>query len=85
MASIDLSIGFVFLCFAVFTLVAPAIFFWTSRESSRRRRAAYGALSADFLDSMDLNFWIDFFPTSLRNTLLLLLLTPVPRIVQRKP
>ena len=52
MASIDLSIGFIFLCFAVFTLVAPAIFFWTSRESSRRRRAAYGALSADFLDSM---------------------------------
>ena len=52
MASIDLSIGFIFLFFAVFTLVAPAIFFVCSRESSRRRRAAYGALSADFLDSM---------------------------------
>ena len=52
MASIDLSIGFIFLFFAVFTLVAPAIFFWCSRESSFRRRAAYGALSADFLDSM---------------------------------
>src|SRR5215475_6466118 len=52
MASIDLSIGFIFLFFAVFTLVAPAIFFWCSQESSRRRRTAYGALSADFLDSM---------------------------------
>src|SRR5215813_4729106 len=52
MASIDLSIGFIFLFFAIFTLVAPAIFFLGSRETSRRRRAAYGALSADFLDSM---------------------------------
>jgi ATP-binding cassette subfamily C protein CydCD len=52
MAAIDVSIGFIFLFFAVFTLVAPAIFFWDGRESSRRRRAAYGALSADFLDSM---------------------------------
>src|SRR5215467_1640153 len=39
MASIDLSIGSIFLVFAVFTLVAPAIFFWCSGESSRRRRA----------------------------------------------
>ena len=52
MASIDLSIGFIFLFFAVFTLVVPALFFLFSRESSRRRRTAYGALSADFLDSM---------------------------------
>ena len=52
MASIDLSIGFIFLFFAVFTLVGPALFFLFSRESSRRRRTAYGALSADFLDSM---------------------------------
>src|SRR5262245_17435953 len=52
MASIDLSIGFIFLFFAIFTLVAPAMFFLGSRETSRRRRAAYGALSADFLDSM---------------------------------
>jgi ATP-binding cassette subfamily C protein CydCD len=52
MASIDISIAFIFLAFAIFTLVAPAIFSWVSRESSRQRRAAYGALSADFLDSM---------------------------------
>ncbi|HEY7322397.1 MAG TPA: thiol reductant ABC exporter subunit CydC [Candidatus Binatia bacterium] len=52
MVSIDPAIGFIFLFFALFTLVAPAVFFWFSRESSRRRRAAYGALSADFLDSM---------------------------------
>ena len=52
MASIDVSIGFIFLFFAVFTLVGPALFFLFSRESSRRRRTAYGALSADFLDSM---------------------------------
>src|SRR4029077_18990854 len=52
MASIDVSIGFIFLFFAVFTLVGPALFFLFSRESSRRRRKAYGALSADFLDSM---------------------------------
>ncbi|HVO92756.1 MAG TPA: ABC transporter ATP-binding protein, partial [Terriglobales bacterium] len=52
MAMIDLSIAVIFFFFAVFTLVAPAIFFWGSRQSSRRRRAAYGALSADFLDSM---------------------------------
>jgi ATP-binding cassette, subfamily C, bacterial CydCD len=51
-AAIDVTIGLIFLCFALFTLVAPAIFFWFSRESSRRRRTAYGALSADFLDSM---------------------------------
>src|SRR5262249_61649877 len=52
MASIDISIAFIFLVFALFTLVAPAIFSWVSRESSRQRRTAYGALSADFLDSM---------------------------------
>src|ERR1043166_4731191 len=52
MASIDFSIAVIFFSFAVFTLVAPAVFFWGSQESSRRRRAAYGALSADFLDSM---------------------------------
>ena len=52
MASIDLSIGFIFLFFAVFTLVGPAVFFFCYQESNRQRRAAYGALSADFLDSM---------------------------------
>src|SRR5262249_11139251 len=36
----------------VFTLVGPAVFFFCYQESNRQRRAAYGALSADFLDSM---------------------------------
>src|SRR5499427_9168255 len=52
MASIDLSISLIFLFFAVFTLVGPAVFFFCYQESNRQRRAAYGALSADFLDSM---------------------------------
>src|SRR5499426_1564384 len=52
MASIDLSISLIFLFFAVFTLVGPAVFFFCCQESNRQRRAAYGALSADFLDSM---------------------------------
>ena len=34
MASIDLSIGFIFLFFAVFTLVAPAIFFWRVEKAA---------------------------------------------------
>src|SRR5262249_34138559 len=52
MASIDLGISLIFLFFAVFTLVGPAVFFFCYQESNRQRRAAYGALSADFLDSM---------------------------------
>src|SRR5262245_61703555 len=52
MASIDFSISLIFLFFAVFTLVGPAVFFFCYQESNRQRRAAYGALSADFLDSM---------------------------------
>jgi ATP-binding cassette, subfamily C, bacterial CydCD len=52
MASIDLGISLIFLFFAAFTLVGPAVFFFCYQESNRQRRAAYGALSADFLDSM---------------------------------
>src|SRR5215813_3910272 len=52
MASIDLGISLIFLFFAVFTLVGPAVFFFCYQESNRQRHAAYGALSADFLDSM---------------------------------
>src|SRR5262245_14433530 len=52
MASIDLGISLIFLFFAVFTLLGPAVFFFCYQESNRQRRAAYGALSPDFLDSM---------------------------------
>ena len=52
MAIIDLQTGFIFLGFALFTLVIPNLFNGWNRDSSRARRQAYGALGADFLDAV---------------------------------
>ena len=52
MAIIDLQTGFIFLGFALFTLVIPNLFHRWNRASSMARRDAYGALGADFLDAV---------------------------------
>ena len=52
MAIIDLRTGLVFLAFALLTLLAPNAFHRWNRTSSTVRRKAYGALGADFLDSV---------------------------------
>ena len=52
MAIIDLQIGFIFLGFALFTLIVPTLFHRVTRDSSMARRQAYGALGADFLDAV---------------------------------
>ena len=52
MAFIDLGIAFIFLGFALFTLVAPNLFHRWNRASSSARRQAYGALGADYLDAV---------------------------------
>jgi ATP-binding cassette subfamily C protein CydCD len=52
MALIDLRTGLVFLGFALLTLVVPNLFHRWNRRSSMARREAYGALGADFLDTV---------------------------------
>jgi ATP-binding cassette subfamily B protein len=52
MALIDLPIGLIFLGFALFTLIVPNLLHRWNRSSSMRRRNAYGALGADFLDGV---------------------------------
>ena len=52
MAFIDLGMGFIFLGFALFTLVMPNLFHRWNRSSSSARRHAYGVLGADYLDAV---------------------------------
>ncbi len=52
MAIIDLRIGFIFLGFALFTLITPNLFHRWNKSSSMARREAYGVLGADFLDAV---------------------------------
>ena len=52
MASFDVVIGLIFLVFALLTLLETPLFLMFTGESSRRRRASYGAFGADFLDSI---------------------------------
>ncbi len=52
MAVIDLRIAFIFLGFALFTLIIPNLFHRWNRDTSMARRKAYGALGADFLDAV---------------------------------
>ncbi len=52
MVFLDVQIAFIFLGFALFTLVAPALFHTWNRNSSQYRRDAYAALGSDFLDSV---------------------------------
>ena len=52
MASFDVVIGLIFVVFALLTLLETPLFLMFTGESSRRRRASYGAFGADFLDSI---------------------------------
>ena len=52
MAIIDLQIGFIFLGFAIFTLMVPSFFHRWTRDRSMERQQAYGALGAEFLDAV---------------------------------
>ncbi len=52
MALIDFRTGLVFLAFALLTLIIPNLFHRWTRERSKARRDAYGALGADFLDAV---------------------------------
>lgn len=52
MAALDIQIGLIFLVFAVFTLLIPNMLRNWNINKSRARRSAYGALGADFLDSV---------------------------------
>ncbi len=49
---LDLQMGATFLAFAVFTLLVPGIFHRWNRKSSSERRDSYGAMGAEFLDSV---------------------------------
>ena len=51
-AIIDLQLGFIFLGFALVTLVLPNLFQRWNRTASMARREAYGVLGADFLDAV---------------------------------
>ena len=52
MAALDVQIGLIFLGFAVLTLLVPAFLQRWNRVRNLARRDAYGALGADFLDSV---------------------------------
>ena len=52
MAFLDVQVGLIFLVFAVFTLFAPSLIQKLNRKRNVARRDAYGALGADFLDSV---------------------------------
>ena len=49
---LDVQIGLIFLAFALFTLFIPLLLRGWTDESGRRRRRAFGALGAEFLDSI---------------------------------
>jgi ATP-binding cassette subfamily B protein len=52
MAFLDISIGLIFLVFAIFTFLAPSLLHRATRHLSIMRRDAYGTMGADFLDSV---------------------------------
>jgi ATP-binding cassette, subfamily B, bacterial len=52
MAAFDVQTAFVFLAFALFTLVLPLLTTTWTGESSLKRRSAYSALGAEFLDAV---------------------------------
>ena len=52
MAYLDIWIGLIFLTFAIVTLVLPSLLHRLIRQQSMDRRDSYGALGADFLDSV---------------------------------
>ena len=52
MAILDWPVALIFLGFALFTLVAPAVFHRWNQKSSMHRYQSYGSLGADFLDGV---------------------------------
>ncbi len=52
MAFLDVQTAAIFLVFALFTLISPALFHRMNRNSSMKRRRDYAGLGSDFLDSM---------------------------------
>ena len=52
MAILDWPVALIFLGFALFTLVAPAVFHSWNQKSSMHRYRSYGSLGADFLDGV---------------------------------
>ncbi len=52
MAALDVQIGLIFLAFALFTLFIPFMLRGWTNASGRRRRQAFGAMGAEFLDSV---------------------------------
>ncbi len=52
MAVLDWPVALIFLGFALFTLVAPAVFHSWNQKSSMHRYRSYGSLGADFLDGV---------------------------------
>jgi ATP-binding cassette subfamily C protein CydCD len=52
MAWLDLTTSLIFLVFAVFTLVVPALFHSLNRKSALERRDSYAALGNDFVDGV---------------------------------
>jgi ATP-binding cassette subfamily B protein len=52
MAWLDLTTGLIFLVFALFTLIVPALFHSLNRNSGMSRRESYDALGNDFVDGV---------------------------------
>ncbi len=52
MVTLDIYIAFIFLAFAIFTLLVPSALHRWNRNSSFRRRRSYGRLGSEFLDSV---------------------------------
>ena len=52
MAAFDVQTAYVFLAFALFTLILPLLTTGWTGESSLQRRKAYSALGAEFLDAV---------------------------------
>ena len=52
MAILDWPVALIFLGFALFTLVVPAVFHRWNQKSSMHRYQSYGSLGADFLDGV---------------------------------
>ena len=68
---LDLQIGLIFLGFALFTLFIPAMLRGWTDQNSRRRRQAFGAMGAEFLDSVQGLVTLKVFGQSSRRAILL--------------
>jgi ATP-binding cassette subfamily C protein CydCD len=71
MAWLDVQIGLIFLGFALFTLFIPAMLRGWTDQNSRKRRQAFGAMGAEFLDSVQGLATLKAFGQSSRRAVLL--------------